>query len=111
MCVKIFLLIEPVWNRNATSRLTAQRTLYPQSYITSGIYAVINGSDQLITWNLASGELVSSDFVETVNGISDWEAVAWTGTRFLLARPNATRLFAVSATGVRAREDDLVLVA
>ena len=84
------------------------------------IYSVVRGSDQLVAWRLSTdttdpseyskGDLaLVSDFKFTVEGITDWEAVEWTGTHFLLLRPDATRLVAVEAAGERSVENDLQL--
>ncbi|MYB02424.1 hypothetical protein F4X90_22515 [Candidatus Poribacteria bacterium] len=84
------------------------------------IWTVVRGSDQLITWDInpidddqseydGQHALIPSDFQQMIEGVTDWEALAWTGTHFLLLRAEATRLFAVSAAGVRSVENDLSL--
>ncbi|MXV74727.1 hypothetical protein F4Z99_10650 [Candidatus Poribacteria bacterium] len=73
------------------------------------LWTLVRGSDSLIAWNVTTGDLVPSDFQQMIEGVTDWEALAWTGTHFLLLRAEATRLFAVSAAGVRSVENDLQL--
>ena len=84
------------------------------------IWTVVSGSDALIPWDIDpinDGEsefngqhaLLASGFQEMISGITDWVALVWTGTHFLLLREKATRLFAVSATGDRSVENDLQL--
>ena len=84
------------------------------------IWTVVSGSDALIPWDIDpinDGEsefngqhaLLTSGFQEMISGITDWVALAWTGTHFLLLREKGTRLFAVSAAGERSVENDLQL--
>ncbi|MDE0638152.1 MAG: hypothetical protein OXI43_20115 [Candidatus Poribacteria bacterium] len=77
------------------------------------IWGIVRGSDALLVWDVATGNLV----VETVlfkypvmiEGITDWVGITRTSNHFLLLRSGSTRVFAFSDTGERSVDDDLKL--
>ncbi|MDE0401683.1 MAG: putative Ig domain-containing protein [Candidatus Poribacteria bacterium] len=95
--------------RQASADVTLQYKVDVVSAVVydSKIWTVVLGSDALLTWNLSDGTYIGTQ--QMIAGITDWAALAWTGSYFLLLREDATRLFAVSPVGVRSTENDLAL--